>query len=107
MTRHLLPLLTILGIMTLPGCLHFDLDGPSGGDSTTVKREVAELVRQYRLCLKKYEDNPAKARENCGVYRDAIRDLGPDAQKSLLVELLDRLQDKDKEKARKDKEKEG
>ena len=35
-----------------------------------------------------------KAKENCGVYKDAIGDIAPDNQKSVVAELLDRLRDK-------------
>ncbi len=59
-----------------------------------MQKEVAEIVKMYRLCLQKYEDNPGEAKEHCGAYRDAIRDLAPDTQKSLIAELLDRLRDK-------------
>ena len=63
-------------------------------ETASIRQEVAELVKLYRLCLQKNEENPAKAREHCGLYRDAIRDLSPDGQKSIVSELLDRLRDK-------------
>lgn len=75
------------------GCLSLG-DREKEEDATTIRREVAELVKVYRLCLQKNEEDPAKAREQCSLYRDAIRDLSPDAQKSIVAELLDRLRDK-------------
>jgi hypothetical protein len=83
----------------LPGCLSF-----GGGDSdtrasrnaaeTAIYREVAEMVKLYRTCLQKNEDTPVKAKENCGMYRDAIRDLAPDNMRTFIAELLDRMRDK-------------
>jgi hypothetical protein len=83
----------------LSGCLSF-----GGGDSnakaskdaaeTAIYREVAEMVKLYRVCLQKNEDSPVKARENCSMYKDAIRDLTPDSMRTFVAELLDRLRDK-------------
>jgi hypothetical protein len=46
----------------------------SAGESA-ISREVAEMVKLYRICLQKHEDDPVKAKESCGMYKDAIRDL--------------------------------
>jgi hypothetical protein len=35
-----------------------------------------------------------KAKENCGMYKEAIRDLAPDNMRTVLAEVLDRLRDK-------------
>ena len=85
----------------LPGCLSFG----SSDDSNTkasknaaeaaIYREVAEMVKLYRGCLQKNEDNPVKARENCAVYKEAIRDLAPDNMRTMVAEVLDRLRDKE------------
>jgi hypothetical protein len=48
----------------------------------------------YRICLQKHEDAPMKAKENCGMYKEAIRDLAPDNMRTVLAEVLDRLRDK-------------
>ncbi len=83
--------LAIMMMLTvLQGCLSFDF--AKKASETTLRQEVAILVKQYRLCLQKYEDNPPKAKEHCGVYREAIKDLGPEAQSSVMAELLDRLE---------------
>ncbi|MEO5955532.1 MAG: hypothetical protein ABIR36_07575 [Nitrospiraceae bacterium] len=52
------------------------------------------MAKLYRLCLQKNEDSPVKARENCGLYKDAIRDLAPDNMRTIVAEVLDRLRDK-------------
>jgi hypothetical protein len=75
--------------LSLGGCL-----GHREEEQASLRQEVAELVKLYRLCLQKNEENPAKAREHCALYRDAIRDLSPEGQKSIVAELLDRLRDK-------------
>ena len=89
----------IMVAMILPGCISF------GGDSSDTRaskiavenaiyREVAELVKLYRACLQKYEDTPVKAKENCGMYRDAIRDLAPDNMRTIVGEVLDRMRER-------------
>lgn len=85
----------MLIVSLLPGCLNVGFDKKAS--ETTLRQEVAILVKQYRLCLLKYEDEPAKARERCGVYREAIKDLGPEAQRSVVAELIDRLEVKVKD----------
>ena len=85
----------------LPGCLSFGSSDDSNtrasknAAETAIYREVAEMVKLYRGCLQKNEDNPAKARENCAVYKDAIRDLAPDNMRTMVAEVLDRLRDKE------------
>lgn len=98
--RALTLLLGAMVIVGLPGCLSIG----SGDDSNTkasknaaetaVYREVAEMVKLYRICLQKNEDNPAKARESCGMYKDAIRDLAPDNMRTIVGEVLERLREK-------------
>ena len=42
-----------------------------------IRQETAELMRQYRHCVEKYEADPAKARENCSAYADALHRVAP------------------------------
>jgi hypothetical protein len=81
------PLILVLGVMLLgglPGCLSIgggqtsETTASRNAAETAIYREVAEMVKLYRGCLQKNEDNPVKARENCAVYKEAIRDLAPD-----------------------------
>jgi hypothetical protein len=84
----------------LPGCLSFgakedsDTRTSRNAAETAIYREVAEMVKLYRVCLQKNEENPVKAKENCGMYKDAIRDLAPDNMRTFVGEVLDRLRDK-------------
>ena len=98
--RALILLIGAMVLAGLPGCLSFG----GGGDSNTntsksaaesaIYGEVAEMVKLYRICLQKNEDNPVKARESCGLYKDAIRELAPDNMRTIVAEVLDRLRDK-------------
>jgi hypothetical protein len=100
--RGLILLMGAVILVGLPGCLRFGFGG--GDDSDTkasknaaeiaISREVTEMVKLYRICLQKNEDNPVKAKENCGLYKDAIRDLAPDNMRTIVAEVLDRLRDK-------------
>ncbi len=42
---------------------------------TEVRQETANLLKAYRLCLQKYENDPAKAKENCSVYTQALHEI--------------------------------
>lgn len=101
--RYRRGLVVFMGAMLLaglPGCLNFgSRDDSETKESkraaeTAIYREVAEMVKLYRVCLQKNEDNPVKAKENCAVYKEAIRDLAPDNMRTILAEVLDRLRDK-------------
>lgn len=81
--------LGLIFCLSLGGCV-----GQREEEVASLRQEVAELVKLYRLCLQKNEENPARAREHCALYRDAIRELSPEGEKSIVAELLDRLRDK-------------
>lgn len=44
--------------------------------ATAVYNEATLLLASYRACLEKYEQAPARAREYCGQYGKALRDIG-------------------------------
>ena len=98
--RVLILFLVAVLLAGLPGCLSFgggnnsETTASKSASETAVYREVAEMVKLYRLCLQKNEENPVKAKENCGVYKDAIRDLAPDNMRTVMGDVLDRLRDK-------------
>src|ERR671924_292108 len=63
--------------LVLGGCLSF---GAKNNDETGVQafeKELADMLRSYRQCLEKYEEDPVKAREKCEVYRKTVYDLAP------------------------------
>jgi hypothetical protein len=80
----------ILALLTLPGCF-----GRNSKDSegATMRSEVAELTKLYRLCLQKNEETPEKAKANCGIYKEAIENLAAEGRRALIPDLLDRLSD--------------
>ena len=81
--------------LALAGCLRLGSnDSDRKTPEATIRGEVAELIKLYRLCLQKNEETPAKARDNCGIYREAIKELAPEGQRSVVADLLDRLSDK-------------
>lgn len=44
--------------------------------ATAVYSEATLLLKSYRACLEKYEQAPARAREYCGQYGKALKDIG-------------------------------
>jgi hypothetical protein len=44
--------------------------------ATAVYSEATLLLKSYRACLEKYEQTPGRAREYCGQYGKALRDIG-------------------------------
>ncbi len=98
-------LVLIMGVVLfagLPGCLRLGFgDGDTAetkasknATESAISREVTEMVKLYRICLQKHEDDPVKAKENCGMYKDAIRDLAPDNMRTIVAEVMDRLRSK-------------
>jgi hypothetical protein len=106
MKRALVVCMGAMLLAGLPGCINFgsrddsDTRESKRAAETAIYREVAEMVKLYRVCLQKNEDNPVKAKENCAVYREAIRDLAPDNMRTIVGEVLDRIRDKDQKAAK-------
>ena len=100
--RALVLLMGVVVLAGLPGCLRFGFGSGDDSDTkasknvaeTAISREVAEMVKLYRICLQKNEENPVKARENCGMYKEAIRDLAPDNMRTVVGEVLNQFRDK-------------
>ncbi len=40
-----------------------------------IQDERAELLKAYRLCLAKYQDEPPKAKEVCAPYTQSLREI--------------------------------
>ena len=72
-------LLGVVMLAGLAGCLRLGFGDGDAAETrasknaaeSAISREVAEMVKLYRICLQKHEDNPVKAKENCGMYKDA------------------------------------
>ena len=55
--------------------------------ATAVYSEATLLLKSYRACLEKYEQTPARAREYCGLYGKALKDIGLQIKESLDADL--------------------
>ena len=65
--------LTLL-LIGLAGC-HYYEDFRLKKTQADVQGERAELMRAYRECVQKYEDDPRKAREYCSAYTQSLERL--------------------------------
>lgn len=94
--RVLILLLAVLILTGVSGCLSLGLGSKNSnnGSEKAIDGEVAEMVKLYRMCLQKNEDAPTKAKENCGLYKDAIRALAPDNMRTIVAEVMERVRDK-------------
>lgn len=61
-------------VLMLSGCHYYEEYRvlKSTADS---QDEKAELLKAYRLCLSKYQDDPQKAKEICGPYTQTLREI--------------------------------
>jgi hypothetical protein len=81
-----------LGIaVMLSGC--FSLGSHDKGEyHAALDRELAEMLKSYRLCLQKHEEAGPDAKHKCEAYREALRDLAP----KTLSERLERVFERDR-----------
>ena len=56
----------------LAGCQYYEEYRNIKGDAD-IKEEKAELMKAHRLCLQKYEGDPAGQKERCAPYAQASR----------------------------------
>lgn len=70
--RMLLGLMLVL--QGLAGCQYYQDYRNTKGEAD-IKEEKAELMKAHRLCLQKYEGDPAAAKERCAPYLQAVQDL--------------------------------
>ncbi len=59
---------------SLAGC-HYYEDFRLKKTQADVQEERAELMRAYRECLQKYENDPRKSREYCSAYTQSLREI--------------------------------
>ena len=58
----------------LAGC-HYYEDFRLKKTQADIQEERAELMRTYRECLRKYEDDPPKAKEYCAAYSQSPQEI--------------------------------
>jgi len=69
-----IPFWLSLILLTSVGC-HYYEDYRMKKSTADIQDEKAELLRAYRQCLKKYQDDPPKAKELCGPYTQSLREI--------------------------------
>jgi len=67
-----LPLMIALGASA--GC-HYYEEYRVLKSTADIQDEKAEILRAYRLCLAKYQDEPPKAKEMCAPYTQSLREI--------------------------------
>ncbi len=67
-----LPLMIALGVSA--GC-HYYEEYRVLKSTADIQDEKAEILRAYRLCLAKYQDEPPKAKEMCAPYTQSLREI--------------------------------
>jgi len=67
-------LVTLFLAAHLAGCQYYQEYRDKKGDAD-IKEEIAELRKAHRLCLQKYEGDPASQKERCGPYAQSIHEL--------------------------------
>ncbi len=68
---------SLIGILNLSaGCVYYEEFRQRKADAD-MRQETADLMKQYRLCMEKYENDPMKAKEYCSAYGDALRQVHP------------------------------
>ena len=72
--RDLLPALLGLILCTVVGCQYYE-EYRVKKTTADLKEEQAQLLRDYRLCLEKYQNEPPKAKEYCAPYTQRLREL--------------------------------
>lgn len=58
----------------LVGC-HYYEDFRLKKTQADVQEERAELMRAYRECLQKYENDPPRAKEHCAAYTQSLKEI--------------------------------
>jgi hypothetical protein len=61
-------------VLTVSGC-HYYEEYRVLKATANLQDERAELLKAYRLCLTKYQENPPKAKEICGPYIQSLREI--------------------------------
>ncbi len=72
--RTSLSLCLIVLLTGLIGCQYYEEYRNIKGDAD-IKEEKAELLKAHRLCLQKYEGDPAGQKERCAPYAQAAQDI--------------------------------
>lgn len=61
-------------LLVLSGC-HYYEEYRVLKSTADIQDEKAELMKAYRLCMAKYQDDSVKAKELCGPYTQSLREI--------------------------------
>ncbi|MCS6927793.1 MAG: hypothetical protein NZ578_18025 [Candidatus Binatia bacterium] len=67
-------LLVSMMLVSLASCQYY-ADYRLKQTQSDIQEERAELMKAYRLCLQKYEQDPQKSREFCAPYTQSLREI--------------------------------
>jgi len=67
--------LTLSAILLMSVSCHYYEEYRVMKTKADLQEEHAELLKAYRLCLAKYEDEPPKAKELCAPYTQSLREI--------------------------------
>ena len=67
-------ILVSLLLIGLSGCQYY-ADYRLKQTQSDIQEERAELMRAYRECLKKHENDPQKSRDFCAPYTQSLREI--------------------------------
>jgi hypothetical protein len=56
------------------GCQYYE-DYRVKKGTADVREETAEMMRAYRLCLQRYEEDPPQAKAHCAPYTQSLREV--------------------------------
>jgi uncharacterized protein YciW len=65
----------LVGLMMVSSGCHYYEEYRVLKSKADVQEEHAELLKAYRLCLAKYQDDSPKAKELCGPYTQSLREI--------------------------------
>ena len=74
MMRSMLTLGMVAILLALGGC-HYYEEYRIMKSTADIQDEKAELLRAYRQCLVKYQDEASKAKELCAPYTQSLREI--------------------------------
>ena len=74
MKQQVIMLLAAAWLIALSGC-HYYEEYRVLKSTADIQDEKAELLRAYRLCLSKYQDDSFKAKDLCAPYTQSLREI--------------------------------
>ena len=67
--------LSLCSMLVLLNACHYYEEYRIMKSTADIQDEKAELLKAYRLCLTKYQDDPPKAKDLCAPYTQTLREV--------------------------------